>query len=73
LDPRYKTEYLCEEGGKNAAENIKREILELELANERPNENRGHTDNPNTMDESNDGRPPAAKKKKTLAKASGPN
>jgi hypothetical protein len=71
LDPRYKTEYLCEEGAKNAAENIKREILELELANERSNENRGDTDNPNAMDESNDGQPPATKKKKTLAKLLG--
>ena len=69
LDPQYKTEYLYEEGAKNAAENIKREILELELANERSSENRGDTDNPNAMDESNDGKPPATKK--TLAKLLG--
>jgi hypothetical protein len=72
LDPQYKTEYLYEEGAKNAAENIKREILELELANERSSENRGDTDNPNAMDESTDGKPPATKKENTC-EASGPN
>ena len=50
---------------------ISSEIFELELANERYNENHEDMVNPNAMDESNNVQPPEAKRKKTLAKLLG--
>lgn len=65
LEPRYKTEYLTEEGRRSAAENIKEQMMAIELASDALN------NTPESTDDATDNQPPPAKKKKSLAKLLG--
>ena len=62
LDPRYKTEYLSEEGGRDASENLKEQMMAIKLASDTLN---NPANLPDATDDAN--QPPPAKKKKSLA------
>ena len=61
LDPRYKIEYLTEEDRRNASQNVKGEIMGINV------ESDALDNTPDSTDDANDNQPPPAKKKKSLA------
>ena len=65
LDPRYKTEYLTEEDRRNASQNIKGEMMGIDV------ESDALDNTPDSTDNASYNQPPAAKKKKSLAKLLG--
>ena len=65
LDPRYKTEYLTEEDRRNASQNVKGEMMGIDV------ESDALDNTPDSTDDASDNQPPPAKKKKSLAKLLG--
>ena len=62
LDPRSKTEYLTEEDRRNASQNVKGEMMGIDVESDALN------NTPDSTDDASDNQPPPAKKNKSLAK-----